>query len=138
MQIFVACQGRHLVEFAQDATVENVKQFVAATEGVSPADMFVMCKGHVMECGLLSANGVSELSVVEVGVRVLGGKVHGSLARAGKVKGQTPKVAPQEKKKKKTGRCKRRIQYTKRFVNVVLGPGGKRRGPNSNADKVGI
>jgi hypothetical protein len=32
------------------------------------------------------------------------GKVHGSLARAGKVKGQTPKVAKQEdKKKKKTG-----------------------------------
>ena len=62
----------------------------------------------------------------------------GSLARAGKVKGQTPKVAAQEKKKKKTGRCKRRLQYIKRFVNVVVGPGGKRRGPNSNADKVGI
>jgi small subunit ribosomal protein S30e len=31
--------------------------------------------------------------------------VHGSLTRAGKVKGQTPKVAKQEdKKKKKTGR----------------------------------
>jgi len=28
------------------------------------------------------------------------GKVHGSLARAGKVKSQTPKVEPQEKKKK--------------------------------------
>lgn len=31
------------------------------------------------------------------------GKVHGSLARAGKVKGQTPKVDKQEKKKKRTG-----------------------------------
>ena len=28
------------------------------------------------------------------------GKVHGSLARAGKVKGQTPKVEKQKKKKK--------------------------------------
>ena len=27
------------------------------------------------------------------------GKVHGSLARAGEVRGQTPKVAAQEKKK---------------------------------------
>ena len=31
------------------------------------------------------------------------GKVHGSLARAGKVRGQTPKVAKGEKKKKETG-----------------------------------
>lgn len=64
---------------------------------------------------------------------VFTGKVHGSLARAGKVKGQTPKVEPQEKKKKKTGRAKRRIQYNKRFVNVVVGP-GKKRGPNSNSE----
>merc|ERR1712154_731063 len=47
---------------------------------------------------------------VDVTVPLLGGKVHGSLARAGKVRGQTPKVDPQEKKKKKTGRAKRRIQ----------------------------
>merc|ERR1712137_888712 len=32
------------------------------------------------------------------------GKVHGSLARAGKVKSQTPKVEPQEKKKTPKGR----------------------------------
>jgi hypothetical protein len=31
------------------------------------------------------------------------GKVHGSLARAGKVKSHTPKVEKQEKRKKKTG-----------------------------------
>ena len=29
---------------------------------------------------------------------MLGGEVHGSLAHAGKVRGQTPKVAKQEKK----------------------------------------
>jgi len=35
------------------------------------------------------------------------GKVHGSLARAGKVKGQTPKVEKQEDKKKQPrGRAK--------------------------------
>merc|ERR1739847_223982 len=50
---------------------------------------------------------------------LLGGKVHGSLARAGKVKGQTPKVDAEEKKKAKTGRAKRRMQYNRRFVNVV-------------------
>ncbi|TVY49963.1 40S ribosomal protein [Lachnellula occidentalis] len=54
------------------------------------------------------------------------GKVHGSLARAGKVKSQTPKVEPQEKKKTPKGRAKKRITYTRRFVNVTL-TGGKRK-----------
>ena len=58
------------------------------------------------------------------------GKVHGSLARAGKVRGQTPKVAKQEKKKKETGRAKKRLQYNRRFVNVVVGA-GKKKGPNT-------
>lgn len=104
----------------------------------------------------------------------LPGKVHGSLARAGKVRGQTPKVSvtsplllqkhsggtlpsailqttsaftslyndaipllflqvdKQEKKKKKTGRAKRRIQYNRRFVNVVP-TFGKKKGPNANS-----
>ncbi|KAG8857011.1 hypothetical protein FRB96_005941 [Tulasnella sp. 330] len=55
------------------------------------------------------------------------GKVHGSLARAGKVKSQTPKVEAQEKAKKKTGRAYMRILYNRRFVNVTTLPGGKRR-----------
>uniref|UniRef100_A0A2K5HIZ9 40S ribosomal protein S30 n=1 Tax=Colobus angolensis palliatus TaxID=336983 RepID=A0A2K5HIZ9_COLAP len=64
---------------------------------------------------------------------MLGGKVHGSLARAGKVRGQTPKVAKQEKKKKKkTGRAKRWLQYNRRFVNVVP-TFGKKKGPNANS-----
>jgi small subunit ribosomal protein S30e len=46
------------------------------------------------------------------------GKVHGSLARAGKVRGQTPKVPKQEKKKKPTGRACKRMKYNRRFVNV--------------------
>ena len=44
------------------------------------------------------------------------------------------KVAKQEgKKKPKTGRAKRRLQYNRRFVNVVMGPGGRRKGPNAGA-----
>ncbi len=64
-----------------------------------------------------------------------GGKVHGSLARAGKVRNQTPKVEKKEKKKLATGRAKKRIQYNRRFVNVVTAPGGKRLGPNSQSVK---
>ncbi|CCC06571.1 unnamed protein product [Sordaria macrospora k-hell] len=55
------------------------------------------------------------------------GKVHGSLARAGKVKSQTPKVEAQEKPKTPKGRAHKREIYTRRFVNVVTGPGGKRK-----------
>jgi len=65
------------------------------------------------------------------------GKVHGSLARAGKVRGQTPKVEKQEKAgKTPRGRAKKRMQYNRRYVNVVTGMGGKKVGPNSNADKM--
>jgi len=59
------------------------------------------------------------------------GKVHGSLARAGKVRSQTPKVAKAEKKKNPKGRAAQRVKYNRRFVNVVTGF-GKAKGPNSN------
>lgn len=55
------------------------------------------------------------------------GKVHGSLARAGKVKGQTPKVEAVEKKKQPKGRAKKRLLYNRRFVNAVVGAPGKQR-----------
>ncbi|THH02948.1 hypothetical protein EW145_g6665, partial [Phellinidium pouzarii] len=61
-------------------------------------------------------------------VKNIMGKVHGSLARAGKVKSQTPKVEAQEKKKQPKGRAKKRILYNRRFVNVTtLQQGGKRK-----------
>ncbi|RDX52549.1 hypothetical protein OH76DRAFT_1554230 [Lentinus brumalis] len=60
--------------------------------------------------------------------------VHGSLARAGKVKSQTPKVEKQEKKKTPKGRAKKRMLYNRRFVNVTTLPGGKRR-MNPNPEK---
>ncbi|KAI8835375.1 hypothetical protein CcCBS67573_g10679 [Chytriomyces confervae] len=63
------------------------------------------------------------------------GKVHGSLARAGKVKGQTPKVEKQEKKKVCKGRAKKRLQYTRRFVNAVAGFGKRRMNPNDGGNK---
>ncbi|CRG98661.1 40S ribosomal protein S30, putative [Plasmodium relictum] len=55
------------------------------------------------------------------------GKVHGSLARAGKVKNQTPKVPKQDKKKPLTGRAKKRQLYNRRFSDSI----GRKKGPNS-------
>ncbi|KAJ6136424.1 hypothetical protein N7512_001584 [Penicillium capsulatum] len=51
------------------------------------------------------------------------GKVHGSLARAGKVE-------PQEKKKNPKGRAYKRVQYTRRFVNVTMTGGKRKMNPN--------
>ena len=46
------------------------------------------------------------------------------------MRGQTPKVAKMEKKKVQVGRAKKRLQYNRRFVNVVVGV-GKKKGPNT-------
>ena len=46
--------------------------------------------------------------------------VHGSLARAGKVKSQTPKVEKQEKKKTPKGRAKKRLLYNRRCVVLLV------------------
>jgi small subunit ribosomal protein S30e len=68
------------------------------------------------------------------------GKVHGSLARAGKVKGQTPKVEKQDRKQKKPkGRAHKRLLYIKRFVNVVVGANGVRvKGYNTLAAQLAV
>uniref|UniRef100_A0A8C9E3W8 40S ribosomal protein S30 n=1 Tax=Phocoena sinus TaxID=42100 RepID=A0A8C9E3W8_PHOSS len=72
---------------------------------------------------------VSTPITLEVASRMFGGKVHGSLTRARKVRGQIPKVAKQEKKK--MGRAKKRMQYNQCFVNVVP-TFSKKKGPNAN------
>jgi len=63
------------------------------------------------------------------------GKVHGGLARAGKVKGQTPKAEKKPKEKKLTWRAKKRDLYVKRFVSNVNA--GKKK-PNSRPSAIFI
>lgn len=89
-----------------------------------------------------SSGGVAASAKRDGGVTLIGnmGKVHGSLSRAGKVRNQTPKVAKQERKKKRLqGRAKKRNIYNRRFINVLptVG-GGKRKGLNSQAPKEAI
>ena len=61
------------------------------------------------------------------------GKQHGTLAKAGKVRKQTPKIARIEKRRKPRGRAYKRILYTKSFAPLVSGQ--KKRSPNFNAGK---
>ena len=128
MKVFVKSDTLSALNVSADETVASLKNKLEVSEDAS-----LSFAGQVLENGvtLLSA-GVSELSTLDVTCELVGGKVHGSLARAGKVKGQTPKVEAGEKKKKKTGRAARRQQYNRKFVNVV-NTFGKSRGPNSNA-----
>merc|ERR1712168_443999 len=104
---------------------QELRNFVAAQENCTELNFY--CNGEP-----LNFANLEDGNTITVVGKLLGGKVHGSLARAGKVKGQTPKVDPEEKKKKKTGRAKRRMLYNRRFVNIVP-TFGKRRGPNSNS-----
>jgi small subunit ribosomal protein S30e len=63
------------------------------------------------------------------------GKQHGTLAKAGKVRKQTPKVNKKEKRMPPRGRAYKRLLYKKRFSNVVVGAQQKKRGPNYGAGR---
>lgn len=109
----------------------QLQEYIENVKNVSAEDQALYCCGRPLEDEELIMENLKDGDLVDVCLRLRGGKVHGSLARAGKVKGQTPKVEKAEKKKKKTGRAKRRMLYNKRFVNVVA-TFGRRRGPNAN------
>eukprot|EP00802_Teleaulax_amphioxeia_P030008 Tamp_32348.p1 GENE.Tamp_32348~~Tamp_32348.p1 ORF type:complete len:145 (-),score=55.83 Tamp_32348:142-576(-) len=132
MQIFIrSSKGSEAIECEGGSSVEDIKTVLCERTGLKGAELSY--NGRVLEdvCTLEDYDVEAE-ATIEAYVPLLGGKQHGSLARAGKVRGQTPKVEKQDKKKKKTGRAKRRIQYNRRFVNAVGGQFAKK-GPNNLA-----
>ncbi|XP_059621654.1 ubiquitin-like FUBI-ribosomal protein eS30 fusion protein [Phlebotomus argentipes] len=130
MQLYIRGEKTHVLNVEISDTIGELKAKLAILSSEECEDICLTCEGTPLTNDSL----VSSLTSCELDLTLplLGGKVHGSLARAGKVKGQTPKVDKQEKKKKKTGRAKRRIQYNRRFVNVVQSF-GRRRGPNAKS-----
>ncbi|XP_048370087.1 LOW QUALITY PROTEIN: FAU ubiquitin-like and ribosomal protein S30 [Sphaerodactylus townsendi] len=138
MQLFVRAQNLHTLEVSGQETVAHPSSkelaHIEALEGIVPEDQVVLLGGIPLEDdAIIGQCGISDLATVEVAARMLGGKVHGSLARAGKVRGQTPKVAKQEKKKKKTGRAKRRMQYNQPRWLTLCQLLSKKKGPNANS-----
>lgn len=118
------------IEVEPEATIAKLKEQI---EGPSAEELLLYCRGRPLQDNEIVGDCAEAQDTIDVTVGLLGGKVHGSLAGAGKVKGQTPKVEKQEKKKKKTGRAKRRMQYNRRFVSTVASLGGRKRGPNAQA-----
>ena len=118
MQIFVetltgrrcSAGGAHSVgksAYAVEASsmVEDVKSLIQEKEGVAVAAQRLLFAGKQLEdsCSLAEYN-VQEESTLTLALRLIGGgKVHGSLTRAGKVRNQTPKVEKQEKGKSHVG-----------------------------------
>ncbi|CAF1428926.1 unnamed protein product [Adineta steineri] len=133
MQIFVRGAAELIpLELEKDDTVQDIREYIADEYDVDMDELVISYNGAPMnDEQTVEQFGFISGSTLDATVKLFGGKVHGSLARAGKVKGQTPKVAKQEKRKKKTGRAKRRLQYKQRFVNKVASF-GRRKGPNSN------
>ncbi|XP_076098882.1 ubiquitin-like FUBI-ribosomal protein eS30 fusion protein isoform X1 [Mytilus galloprovincialis] len=131
MQLFVRGSQTHTYEVSGTETIADIKSFLLAKDGFPVEEQVIMFGGKPLQDDF-QLTSVDELSTLDVDLRMLGGKVHGSLARAGKVKGQTPKVEKGEVKKKKTGRAKRRMQYNRRF-GVVVSTFGRRKGPNANS-----
>ena len=70
----------------------NFQTEISKLTCVTIDDLALYSAGQPLADESVFVNSVAEMSTVDVEIRMLGGKVHGSLARAGKVKGQTPKV----------------------------------------------
>lgn len=127
--ITIRGQDNHVLECTGAESFAELKSKIAVLENLPASELRLFSAGAPLVEGLVSS---LTCATVDVTVALLGGKVHGSLARAGKVRNQTPKVPKQEKPKKKTGRAAQRAKYNRRFVNVDQNL-GRKKGPNANS-----
>ncbi|KOB67671.1 Ribosomal protein S30, partial [Operophtera brumata] len=82
MQLHIRGQSTHVLDVNGEESIGQIKERVRALAGVNDEDLTLSVCGAPLEDSCL----VSELSCSELDLTIplLGGKVHGSLARAGK------------------------------------------------------
>ncbi|KAI6170351.1 40S ribosomal protein S30 [Aphelenchoides bicaudatus] len=104
------------LDVTPQTTIQQIKEMIIEEYGAD-ADFYLTYGTKILnaENARLEDLEIGNMANLNCVGRLIGGKVHGSLARAGKVRNQTPKVEKEEKKKKKRGRAFRREQYTKRI-----------------------
>ncbi|CAF4750714.1 unnamed protein product [Rotaria sp. Silwood2] len=134
MQIFVRGTAKLLaLNIEKDDSFQDVSEYIAEEAGFAVNDILLSLHGTPLNNEqTIEEFGLVPGTVLDASIKLLGGKTHGRINHAGKVKNQTPNVAQTEKPKKKTGRARRREQYAQRFSNKVASPNGVHRGPNSN------
>ncbi|CAF1629461.1 unnamed protein product, partial [Didymodactylos carnosus] len=92
MQIFV--RGAELIplDVENDVAVNDIKETIAEEYELEIDNILLSFNGVPLgDDQNLSSFGITPGATIDASVKLFGGKVHGSLARAGKVKGQTPK-----------------------------------------------
>lgn len=110
MQLFVQSQDIHTLDVSEETLVSEIKETVSDLEDIPAGELVAYYGGLPLDDDSFVCEAVPESGTVNVSMRLLGGrlltlynahqaestpilgKVHGSLARAGKVRGQTPKV----------------------------------------------
>jgi len=73
MQLFVKSSDLHTLNVVGSETVANIKQQVAALEGLSAADISMYCHGRPLEDEESISMFAEEQSTLNVEVRLLGG-----------------------------------------------------------------
>ena len=75
MQLFVQSQNLHVLDVTGQETVSDVKRQVAALDGLVVDDIAIYCAGRPMEDGDILGLCASDLTTLNVEVRMLGGMV---------------------------------------------------------------
>merc|ERR1711874_691722 len=107
MQLFVRAGATHVLDVQEEQTVGYVRNFISQAEALPEAEVRLYAAGSPLDNDALPLSTLST-DAIDVNVAFFFFFFFCFLSRAGKVKGQTPKVEKKEKKKAKTGRAKRR------------------------------
>merc|ERR1739848_473900 len=102
MQIFVQSDKTDVYDVSPSITVGDLKELISFRSGVAYEEQVLTFAGRPLnDEHTLSEDEINEASTLFLGERLLGGKVHGSLARAGKVMDKLQRSMPKKRRNRK-------------------------------------